>query len=109
MGYLAYLLLVGLGVGHILAMTLLYILASITGFLANKRWTFAHRGSIPGSALRYVGMQIGGYFINLGMLLVFADGLGYPHQLVQGVAIFVVAGFLFLTLKAFVFHKVGPT
>jgi uncharacterized membrane protein (GlpM family) len=48
-----------------------------------------------------------GYLCNLAILRVFVDRLGYPHQIVQAVAIFVVAAYLFLAFKMFVF--VTPT
>jgi len=47
-----------------------------------------------------------GYLANLALLYVFTDRLGYPHQVVQAAAIFVVAGILFLLFRFFVFPAV---
>jgi hypothetical protein len=38
------------------------------------------------------------------MFILLVDMLGYPHQWVQIAAIFVVAGFLFIAFKYFVFR-----
>ena len=37
------------------------------------------------------------------MLYLFSDQLGYPHQVVQAVAIFVVARILYLLFRYYVF------
>jgi hypothetical protein len=48
---------------------------------------------------------LSGYLLNLFILLVFVDYFGYTHQVIQGIAIFIIAGFLFLVFKYFVFPK----
>lgn len=102
-GYLAYLALTWLGTGPKLAMTCLYVLGASVSFVANRAWTFAHRGSIGASALRFAIAHALGYLLNLSILVVFVDHLGFPHQAVQAVAIVVVALFLFALFRAFVF------
>ena len=49
-----------------------------------------------------------GYLINLAILIVMVDKLGYVHQWVQAFAIFVAVGFLLFTFKVFVFGEVNP-
>lgn len=56
-----------------------------------------------GAGVRYVIAHCIGYLLNLSILIVFVDELGYAHQWVQAIAIFVVAAFLFLAFKVFVF------
>jgi len=56
-----------------------------------------------GAGVRYVIAHCIGYLLNLSILIVFVDKLGYAHQWVQAIAIFVVAAFLFLAFKVFVF------
>ena len=109
--YLAYLILTYLGVGHKSAMTLLYIVGVLQTYYANRSWTFAHGGSVAVSLPRYVGAYVSGYLINLGGLLILTDVLGFPHQIVQGVLIFVVAGYLFVLQRLWVFppHRHGAT
>ena len=104
-GYLIYLLITYWGGGPKVTMTLLYIVGASIGFYGNRQWTFAHKGTILKSGIRYFVTHLLGYLINLLILLTFVDRLGYPHQWVQAVAIIVVAGFLFLVFKYFVFPK----
>ena len=101
--YLVYLLIAYLGVEPKKAMTLVYIIGASIGFIGNRKWTFAHRGDPSRAALRYILAHLFGYLLNFLILLIFVDHLGYAHQWVQAVAILVVAGYLFLASKYFVF------
>ena len=104
-GYLAYLAVTAIGIGPKSAMTGLYALGALVSFLGNRRWTFAHRGSVSGSALRFAVAHVLGYLLNLAILVVFVDHLGFAHQAVQAVAIVVVALFLFTLFRTFVFPR----
>ncbi|RLU08175.1 hypothetical protein CS078_16945 [Pseudomonas prosekii] len=101
--YLGYLLIVYAGVGSKFSMTLMYLAGVIVGFLANYRWTFA-QGKNHGALVRYILMHMFGYLINFLLLLIFVDGLGNPHQVVQVIAILVVAAYGFVTCKYYVFR-----
>lgn len=102
-GYLVYLLITFWGVEPKKTMTLLYIVGATTGYFGNRQWAFAHNGAVLWSGVRYLMAHLCGYLINLYLLMLFADDLGYPHQYVQAAAIVAVAGFLFLAFKYFVF------
>ncbi|MDB5988713.1 MAG: GtrA family protein [Herbaspirillum sp.] len=102
-GYLVYLLLTYLGVAPKVAMTLLYGIGAAIGYVGNRSLTFTHKGSALGSGIRYFMAHFLGYCINLAILIIFVDELGYAHQWVQVSAIFVVASFLFIAFKFFVF------
>ncbi|MCU1750415.1 GtrA family protein [Pseudomonas sp. 6D_7.1_Bac1] len=102
-GYALYLLLTELGSTPKLTMTALYMAGALVGFFGNRRLTFSYQGGILGSGIRYILAHTVGYGINFCLLAVFVDHFGYAHQWVQAVAIFVVAGYLFVTLKLFVF------
>lgn len=102
-GYLIYLLLTYWGTAPKLTMTLLYAAGATLGYAGNRLFTFAHRGNIMTSGKRYLVAHFLGYLMNLTILIVFVDQLGYAHQWVQAAAIFIVAGFLFLAFKFFVF------
>lgn len=104
-GYLVYLLITYWGAEPKNTMTLLYIVGAATGFFGNRQWAFAHKGAVLWPSARYFIAHFCGYLINLFFLMAFADMLGYPHQWVQAVAIFVVASFLFLAFKCFVFPE----
>lgn len=102
--YLLYLLITYYDAKPKTAMTLVYILGASISFFANRKFTFSDKGGVLGSGIRYAITNLFGYLLNFFILMVFVDKLGYPHQLVQGIAIFVVAGFLFVCFKLFVFR-----
>ncbi len=104
-GYAAYLALTHWGAEPKLAMSLLYAIACSIGFFGNRRWTFGHQGSVLRAALRFLAAHFLGYLMNLSILVVFVDRLGYPHQVVQALAIFVVAAFLYIAFRWFVFPQ----
>lgn len=102
-GYAVYLLLTYLWDSPKVTMTLLYLVGASIGFLANRRFTFRHDGHIGSTGVRYLLVQVAGYLLNLVLLLLFVDWSGFPHQIVQAIAIVVVAIFLFIMLRVFVF------
>ncbi|MGH8333711.1 MAG: GtrA family protein [Pseudomonas fluorescens] len=102
-GYAVYLLLTSLWGAPKLTMTLLYSVGALIGFIANRRFTFRHDGHIGMAGIRYLLVQLSGYLLNLFLLMLFVDWLGFSHQLVQAVAIVVVAVFLFVLSRVFVF------
>ena len=104
-GYLGYLLLTHLGLGHTTAMSSLYLLALTLSFVFNRKWTFGFKGDMTHSIFRYLVAHLIGYFFNLGILFVMVDIFGYPHQVIQAIAIFVVAGLLFILFRYFVFNE----
>lgn len=104
-GYATYLLLTHLGLSPKLAMTLLYITIAGFSFFGNKKITFMYDGHFWGAGMRYVVAHLIGYSINLAILVVFSDHLGYNHAIVQATAIIVIAMYLFISLKFFVFRR----
>lgn len=104
-GYCLYLGVTWLGVPPLVAMSLLYFVGATIGFLSNRKWAFSHRGKVMPSLVRYGITHALGYGLNFLLLHVFVNRLGYPHQLVQGIAILVVAGFLFIMFRFFVFPE----
>lgn len=106
-GYLVYLLITYFGATPKITMTLLYGVGAAIGYIGNRNFTFGHKGSLLGSSIRYFIAHFLGYFINLVALIIFVDKFGYAHQWVQAVAIFVVAGFLFIAFKFFVFTNLN--
>ena len=103
--YLVYLLLTYLGMEAKSAMTLVYLIGASIGFVGNRKWTFAHRGDSRSAALRYVLAHVFGYMLNFLILYTFVDRFGYAHQWVQAAAIIIVAAFLFVIFKYFVFNE----
>jgi putative flippase GtrA len=103
-GYLIYMMATYAGIPPKTAMTFLYAMGTIIGYCGNRKLTFIFEGSLLASGYRYLSTYLVGYFINLLILFVFVDRLGYPHAIIQAIAIFIVASFLFFTLKLFVFR-----
>lgn len=103
LGYFLYLLITYYGGAPKPTMSILYITGAFISFWGNRKLTFAHQGSLLATGVRYVIVHTLGYALNLAILIVMVDELGYPHQAVQAAAIFIVAGFLFLAFKFFVF------
>lgn len=102
-GYLVYLLLTWLGAGPKSTMTLLYGVGAALGYWGNRQWAFSHRGKMWKSLGKYVLTHLAGYAINFAILFTLVDQRGYSHQWVQGIAVVVVAAFLFVVFKFFVF------
>ena len=103
--YLFYLLLTSFGVGHKLAATLGYALGVAQTYFFNKSWSFGHTGESRAAFIRYVLAYLSGYVLNLAVLAIFVDVLGYPHQLIQGLMILLLAGYLFVLQKYWVFPE----
>lgn len=103
-GFCIYLLLTWLGLNPILTMSCLYCIAVTLSFFSSKNLAFNHQGSHSGAAVRYVLAHLSGYGINLSLLLYFHDYLAWPHQWVQAGATVVVALYLFIVFKLFVFR-----
>lgn len=101
--YVGYLGLTWAGVGHKSAMTLLYAIGVLQTFAFNRGWTFRHEGCARGTLWRYVTAYTLGYLLNLVGLVLLVDWVSWPHQIVQGVMILVVACFLFLLQRQWVF------
>jgi putative flippase GtrA len=58
--------------------------------------------------VRYCSAYGLGYVINLLVLIVLVDRMGYPHEIVQGVMILSLAVMLFLLQKFWVFRQDDP-
>lgn len=103
--YVIYLLLTGFGVGYKTAMTLLYCIGIAQTFLLQKRFTFNHQGFLHLSFVKYLSAYGLSYLINFSALLFFVDYLAFPHELVQGLMILIIAVLMFLLLKLWVFRS----
>lgn len=108
LGYGIYILATYLGMPPKLAMSVLYILGVTVSFWGNRKFIFAHSGSLVGSGGRFLAAHCVGYLINLSILIVMVDQLGFAHQWVQGGAILLVAAYLFIASKFFVFKNPPP-
>ena len=102
-GYLLYLLITWSWLDAKFAVTLMYPVGVVTAYFGHAKYSFAYSGRTSLSIVRYVIAHSIGYGANIGMLYLLSDWLGYPHQLVQAVAIVVVGGVLYFLFRHFVF------
>lgn len=105
LGYLIYLLVTYFWLDPKVAISLLYPIGVITGYFGHSKYSFGGRSRDARTVFRYLLAHLIGYGVNFLMLLVLVDRLGFPHQAIQGAAIFVVAGVLFLMFRYFVFPQ----
>ena len=103
--YLGYLLLTALGMGHKLAMTLLYMTGVMQTFVFNRAWSFGHRGAAGPALVRYAVAYALGYVANLLVLIWLVDRAGLAHQAVQGVMIVLLAIGFFLAQRYWIFKN----
>lgn len=104
-GYLTYLLLTWLWLDPKVAVSLMYPLGAFFAYFGHARYSFSYVGSKFMGAIRYFFAHLVGYLSNIGILYLLSDKLGYPHQLVQLLAITMVAGLLFILFRYFVFPR----
>lgn len=104
-GYMLYLGITYLGVGAKVAMSVLYCVGVCISFFGNRTWVFRSDAKMLGTTIRYIAAYAIGYVINFSILTVFVDRIGYSHAYVQAVAIVIVAIFLFISFKVFVFPR----
>lgn len=100
-----YVLITALGVPPKVTAGSVYVVAAAVGFVGNRQLTFAHEGSIWSAGARYVVVHAGGFLLNLGILALLVDRYGRSHVWSQAFAIVVVAGYLFVAFKFFVFRS----
>ena len=105
LGYLLYLAVTALWLSPFVTITIFYPMSVIAAYFSHRRYTFREqKQGLEGSQfIRFVALYVFGFFLNWSMLFVFFEKLGYPHQLVQFGSIFIIAGFLFISMKLFVF------
>jgi len=103
LSYGLYIAITLLGVSPIVGMSIVYIAASVTSFIANRGWTFQSDASLSRSAPRYIISHALGYGTNLVILSSLYYILGVSHQAAQLVGIGVVAVELFLLNRYYVF------
>jgi putative flippase GtrA len=100
-----YLILTAFVISPFKAVFLLYPLGMLVGFYGHRRFTFKLNsdGRDFFYFLKYIFVYILGFLLNLLLMYIFYEKLGYPHQIVQLSAVFIIALFLFLLMRFFVF------
>ncbi len=103
--YIIYLGLTWEGMGYMTAMSLLYITGTAITFHANRNWTFNNKDVPLPQLIKYILTYALGYLFNLLILWLGVIYLKFQHQPTQGFAIILVAFFIFLVLKFWVFPQ----
>jgi putative flippase GtrA len=98
-GYPAYLSLTWWIIGGEAAMTIIFSIGTLLGFLANRSFTFRHRGDQLAPLRRFLTCYTVVYLLDVIALWVVAGQMGVLHQIVQGCMILLVA------LLTFMMHK----
>lgn len=104
LGFVLYYFLTSTGFKPKITMTVLYGVGVIIGFYVHK-FTFSYGGSVFEAVVRYGITHLFGYLLNLLILVIFVDVYEFSHTIVQGVAIFIVTVFTFLSSKFIVFRS----
>lgn len=104
LGYLIYLAVTWFWLDPKLAVTLMYPISAMTAYFGHAKYAFTYEGQHNFGVLRYIMAHLVGYAINLSLLFVLTDMLGYPHQAVQACAVVVVGGVLYLLFRCWVFR-----
>lgn len=103
LGYVFYLLLTWEWLDPKLAVSLLYPIGALIAYYSHAKYSFEYTGQHSRTLIPFAITHGFGYLTNITLLYVLVDLYLLPHQLVQILAIFVVAGLLFVLLKFFVF------
>jgi putative flippase GtrA len=108
LGFVTYLFLTYLRIDPKLAMSIIYIFFLIIGFFWHKNFSFLSSNIAP-SKFKFLLVHLSAYLINLALLFLFVDLLQFKHQYVQGLAIILVAIYLYMMLNRIVFKTVNNT
>ena len=105
-GYGVYLALAETSLGPKLAVAILYPIGVIVSYIGNRHFTFRHdKGQAFSKGVRYLAVQVFGYLLNLLLIIWLVETLGFPHEIVQIIAILLVALMSFVMLRVFVFVR----
>ena len=102
--YIAYLILTVLSINPITAMSIIFAIALIVGFIAHSKYTFVQDRNTPQFLLKYLFVYAIVYAVNFLLLLLFTEFLEFPHQVIQAIAILICGLTLYKLQKNFVFN-----
>jgi len=90
-----------------LSMTLVYGIGVVIGYFSHKKITFEYQGDYMKTMWRFLLAHGTGYIINLTSLYLFVNLAGYRHEVVQAITILVIALYLFIVFKFWVFSGIN--
>lgn len=101
-GYSIFIFLTWLSLDPKVVVSMTYPVAVVVGYYSHSKHSF-ETGKSSKKLITYVIANVIGYVVNIVILKYFVDTKGYPHQLIQLVAIAIVGVILYLLYKFFVF------
>ena len=104
LGYGAYILITWLGMPYKIAMTLIYCVGVMTSYFGNKQFTFADNQKISMTIVKFLVAHSIGYIVQYIVLYVLVDRFMVFHLYALFVGSTVVAIYLFIALRFFVFN-----
>ena len=96
----------GLGLHHVLAAMVAFCFAVTNNFLWNRSWTFrasAARGRAGFQAARFFTVSVGGLAVNIAVLVLLVDGLGFAGLPSQAAAVAIAMPVNFIGNKVWTF------
>ena len=82
-----------------------YAVGFAWSFLWNRSWTFRQSGAALGSLVRYVGVCVVGYLVNLAVMIVLLRRMGAGHYLPQVVAMCAYTAVTYIGSRFFAFPR----
>ncbi|SMQ68501.1 Putative flippase GtrA (transmembrane translocase of bactoprenol-linked glucose) [Agreia sp. VKM Ac-1783] len=95
------------GMPSIGAATITYATGMVVSYLANRTFTFRHSGNTRRSVLQFIVVNIAGYALNVAILALFVELIGWNALVVQLGAIVIVATGIYLGMRFWVFRTTG--
>jgi putative flippase GtrA len=83
----------------------LYVMGILQTFVFNKSWTFRYAGPRHSALWRHVVLYVVGYLIQLLLLILMVDTLGWRHEWVMAGVVLLMSAFFFLGQKYWVFRR----
>ncbi|WP_367987531.1 GtrA family protein [Vibrio sp. NTOU-M3] len=105
LGFGLYIVLTWFGVEPKLAMLFVYNIGIVSSFFANRKLVFGAKHTGFRIIVKFLAAHVIGYSINFLLLYYFYEQMGFAHQVVQFSAILIVALYLFVVFKFWVFRK----
>ncbi|MDA8952418.1 GtrA family protein [Pseudomonadales bacterium] len=106
-GYLGYLLLTYWGAEPKLAITLMFASFLPLSFYWHNRFTFSRHNNAFKAKIHFVVLNVSVYLLNLALIYLLVDLLGFGHQWIQLLITFFMAVLVYVILKFFIFKKVS--
>lgn len=101
------LLLKAFGVWYVAASGIGFAVGAVNGFMWNRAWTFKGHVGDALTPVRWFVVQTCGLFLNLGLVYLFVDGLGFDKLSGQAVTIVIVTVLTFFANRAWTFRGQG--